>query len=247
MRTRLFFIPGLRSVRRRPFLALVAIAIAVRLGSTSAADEPAAEVASVGPGALSLFDGKSLDGWEKTDLYGAGSVEVQDGALLLRRGEALSGMTGITTTRRDLPRINYELTYEAQRVDGRDFFAAATFPVGEAYVTLVNGGWGGNVTGISSINGADASENETGTYVKYENGTWYRFRVRITDRKIVCQVDDETVVDFVHEGNRLGTRLETRSSQPLGFATWESTGALRNISIRPLSPDEIREIDGEES
>ena len=102
-------------------------------------------------------------------------------------------MSGITATRADLLTTNYELTYEAMRLDGRDFFAAATFPVGSSFVTLVNGGWGGTITGLSSLNGADASENETSKSVTYENKRWYRFRVRVTDGAIRGWVDDMPV------------------------------------------------------
>ncbi|RUL88701.1 3-keto-disaccharide hydrolase [Tautonia sociabilis] len=191
------------------------------------------------PGAIPLFDGQTLANWTPTDFYKAGEVVVEDGAILLKKSEASGGMTGITTSREDLPRIDYELSYRAKRTEGRDFFAAATFPVGETYLTFVNGGWGGSVTGLSSIDGADASENLTGTYHKFENDTWYSFRIRVTDAAIRCWVDDEELVSFDPTGHHLGTRLETRVSQPLGFATWQSGGALKDIVLRPLSPEEV--------
>lgn len=228
-------------IRRRTdhVLAFRGLAAALLLIATSSihADEPVAT-----PQSITLFDGETLDGWEKTDFYGSGEVEVEEGVIILRDGEPYSSMTGITSTRVDLPKVDYELTYSAKRLGGRDFFAAATFPVNEAFVTLVNGGWGGSITGLSSINGADASENETSGYHEYKNETWYRFQVRVTGRKIVCLVDDEAVVHLDHEGAHLGTRLESRASQPLGFAAWETTGAVRDIAIRPLSPVEVEEI-----
>ena len=125
------------------------------------------------------------------------------------------------------------------RESGEDFFAAATFPVGKSYITLVNGGWGGNVTGLSSLNGMDASENETTRTIKYENKTWYRFRVRVTGEVIRCWVDDKEIVAVNHQERHVGTRVETRPSEPLGFATWKTGGALRKIEVRPLTPDEI--------
>ncbi len=205
-------------------------------------DTPVVARADDGPGGpetIVLFNGKNLEGWEKTDLYGSGTVEVKDGTIRLNASEAFSGMTGITCTRQPLPRSNYELRYEARRLGGKDFFAAATFPVGDAYLTFVNGGWGGTVTGLSSIDGADASENETSTYMEYHDDTWYRFRIRVTDKKVVCWVDDEEIVNLDHQGRHLGTRLETRPNEPLGFATWESGGALRKLEIKRLSPAEV--------
>jgi hypothetical protein len=183
-----------------------------------------------------LFDGKTLDGWKKTDFSRSGEVKVEDGRIVLPAGEP---MTGITTTLKDLPRTNYELSYEAMRTTGEDFFAAATFPVGPSYITLVNGGWGGFVTGLSNLNGMDASENETTNSIKYENNKWYRFRVRVTDVAIRCWLDDKEIIAVNHQDRHVGTRVETRSSEPLGFATWKTGGALRRIAIRPLTPEEI--------
>jgi hypothetical protein len=185
---------------------------------------------------LVLFDGKSLDGWKKTGFANAGEVKVEDGAIVMSAGRP---MTGITSTRRDLPRTDYQLTYEAKRLDGDDFFAAATFPVGGSFLTFVNGGWRGTVTGLSSFDGADASENETGRAFKFKDRTWYRFRVRVTDRVIRCWIDDEQVVNVDYQDRQVGTRIESRASQPLGFATYESSGAVRKVEIRPLTPDEV--------
>jgi hypothetical protein len=192
------------------------------------------------PEKLVLFDGKSLDGWKKTDFSRPGEVKVEDGALVLSAGRA---MTGITTTRQDLPKTNYELTYEATRLKGHDFFAAATFPVGKSHITLVNGGWGGHVTGLSSLDGSDASENETTTAVKYQDKTPHRFRVWVTDKVIRCWVDDVKVVAVNIEGRQVDTRIETHANKPLGFATYETTGALRKIEVRPLTTAEVAEND----
>jgi hypothetical protein len=42
-----------------------------------------------------------------------------------------------------------------------------------------------------------------------------------------------------HRDHQVGTRIETRANQPLGFATWDSSSALRNIAIRTLTPAEV--------
>ena len=219
-----------RSAIALAFVASFAVTLAV---AQAGEDRPHSE-----PRTLVLFDGKSLDHWAKTDLSDAGAVTVEDGSIRMATGGPL---TGITSTRKDLPRTNYELSYEAMRLSGNDFFAAATFPVGASYITLVNGGWGGNVTGLSSIDGVDASENETSRYVKYQNKTWYRFRVRVTPDVIRCLIDDKEVVAVNHRDHQVGTRIETRASQPLGFAAWESSAAVRGITVRLLTPAEIEE------
>ena len=131
---------------------------------------------------------------------------------------------------------------QARQLKGDDFFAAATFPVGDNYLTLVNGGWGGSITGLSSIDGMDASQNETGRFIKFENQKWYRFRVRITAKTIRCWVDDKEVAMLNHEDRRLGTRLETgrasRSDLPPGILP-----VRYERSRSALTPAEIQRAD----
>ena len=81
-------------------------------------------------------------------------------------------------------------------------------------------------------------ERDHGT-IKYQDKNWYRFRVRVTGEVIRCWVDDKEVIAVDYQDQQVGTRVETRPNEPLGFATWKTGGALRKIEIRTLSPDEI--------
>ena len=56
---------------------------------------------------------------------------------------------------------------------------------------------------------------------------------------IRCWVDDKEVIAVNHQEKQVGTRVETRANEPLGFATWKTGGALRKIEVRPLTPDEV--------
>src|SRR5687768_17187826 len=105
-----------------------------------------APVASQKTSAVSaLFDGKTLQGWESTDFAGKGTVTVENGEIRI----GLGYMTGITLTNtNDLPRMNYEVSLDAMRVDGSDFFCGLTFPVGKDYCSFIVGGWGGGVVGL---------------------------------------------------------------------------------------------------
>src|SRR5918999_5730658 len=105
-----------------------------------------------------LFDGKTLTNWQSTKFIGEGPVKVENGQIILESGNDL---TGITWTGPKLPTTNYEIALEAMRVEGSDFFAGVTFPVADSFCSLILGGWGGQVIGLSSIGGMDASENET--------------------------------------------------------------------------------------
>ena len=68
-------------------------------------------------------------------------------------------MTGIAYTNTP-PRMNYELSLQAVRVQGADFFIALTLPIETNYCTIIIGGWGGSLCGISSVDYMDASENQ---------------------------------------------------------------------------------------
>jgi hypothetical protein len=181
----------------------------------------------------SLFDGKSLAGWKPTDFAGAAPVNVENSQIVINAGAVLNGINWTNTP----PKTNYEVTLEAMKVEGGDFFCGFTFPVGDSYCSLIAGGWGGGVVGISSINGADASENETTKFMNFEKGRWYRIRVRVTQPKIEAWIDDEKMVDLPLEGNRISMRSgEIELSEPFGLATFQTTTALRNIKLRLLAP-----------
>ena len=88
-------------------------------------------------------------------------------------------------------RDNYELSLEGMRLEGSDFFCTTTFPVGKDYCSLVVGGWGGDVVGLSSIDGADASENSTTKLISFKDQQWYRIRIRVSDAAIEAWIDNE--------------------------------------------------------
>tara|TARA_B100000085_G_scaffold250578_1_gene246984 strand:- start:42 stop:962 length:921 start_codon:yes stop_codon:yes gene_type:complete len=244
-------------------------------------------------GWLSLFNGKDLSGWEETDYAGHGNVKVQNGELHIENGLVITGVT--YTNKTVLPKTNYEIEYEAKKLNGTDFFGLLTFPVGDAHASLVTGGWGGAVTGISSINSMDASENNTTVYLRFNKDHWYKFRLRVTpdnlsvwmtpkehliplnatvasvvkayqedaakagqtltaeqaeaalrainpklDENIPArdtiyfpgeaQIINETIKDKV-VNMRVG---EIELSAPLGFATFQTYGVLRNIRMRRI-------------
>ena len=178
-----------------------------------------------------LFDGKSLTGWTATKFGGEGDVEVKDGAIVLHSGNDL---TGVTFAGKDLPKMDYELVVESKRVKGNDFFATVTFPVGDSHCSLVTGGWAGSVVGISSLDGHDASENETTTLVTFKDDQWYKFRVRVTKDRIRAWIDEKNVVDVDTKDKKISTRSESELSRPFGVASWQTTGAIRDIRIREL-------------
>jgi hypothetical protein len=185
-----------------------------------------------------LFDGKTLGKWKSAEFGGEGKVYVKDGAILMEMG---NNMTGVAWTGEDdLPRDNYELMLEGKRTDGSDFFCSTTFPVGKDPCTLVVGGWGGTVVGLSNVDFYDASDNTTSQFMNFENKRWYRVRIRVSESKIEAWIDDERMVDQPREDHKFGIRMECDLCQPLGICTWSSEGAVRNIRIRQMRPEEVK-------
>jgi hypothetical protein len=182
----------------------------------------------------SLFDGETLAGWKTPDWGGSGKVYVKDGAIHLEGGETCTGATYTGP----IPREGYEIELEGMRVEGVDFFCALTFPVGKDPLSLVCGGWAGSVTGLSSLESYDASENETGQFIDYKNKRWYKIRVRVSKERIVVWVDDKEIIDLERKGRKIGIRVEMELSLPLGLATWQTHGAIRNLRMRLLKEGE---------
>ena len=187
-----------------------------------------------GGGSPELFNGKDLDGWEITDFAGGGAIEVKDGEIHMAMGELISG---INLNHENIPRTSYELSAEAMKLDGNDFFCGLTFPVGDTFASFIPGGWGGTVVGLSSIDGMDAAENETATFKNFENNQWYRFRVRVTPGKIQCWVDDEMVVDLLLEDRSIALRPgPIELSVPIGITSFQTAARIRNVQLQPVKP-----------
>lgn len=193
-------------------------------------DPPRAEIGAEVPWVIS--DAKD---WSELQLGGEGSAQWTDGVLRLDAGVEMTG----SQYGGALPEIPYELELEARKMSGSDFFCGLTFPVSSAAecVTLVVGGWGGVTVGISSIDGKDASENETTSYGSFESEKWYAIRVTVKKGEVLAWVDGEEVVNLATEGRKLGLRRGAiESCAPLGLAAWQTGSEIRAVRWRSI-PD----------
>jgi hypothetical protein len=177
-----------------------------------------------------MLDGRSFRGWEITNFGPQGPVSVSGDEITLGMGD---GCTGITW-KGDFPVLDYEVTLEARRIEGNDFFCGMTFPVGENTCTLIVGGWGGTTVGLSNIDGLDASDNNTRILMQFDKNRWYHIRLAVTGTEIMAWIDGLRVVDFIIGSSKLSIRPEVVLSKPFGIASWNTKAALRNIKVTSI-------------
>jgi hypothetical protein len=177
-----------------------------------------------------LFNGKNLEGWKITNFGPQGPVSADKSkkAIVLGMGD---GCTGVTWQKK-FPKANYEIALDARRVKGIDFFCGLTFPVKNEFCTLIVGGWGGTVVGISSINGKDASENFTKQLMTFEKEKWYHLRVQVTQDSINAFIDKDKVIEVPIDRYSFSVRPEVSLSRPLGICSWMTAAELKNIKFR---------------
>ena len=180
-----------------------------------------------------LFDGSSLDDWTPTDFAGKGEIIIDaNGSLVLEMGDELSG---VHWKGAPLPVQNYEIHLKAKRTMGSDFFCGLTFPYKESHATLILGGWGVSLIGISSIDDFDASENETGDAYIFENNQWYKIKLKVSPESSSVWIVQDKVIDCDFEGREVGMRFgEIEMSIPLGICSYATSSEIRNIKLIEL-------------
>ena len=180
---------------------------------------------------IELFDGESLNGWEITNYGTERECYVKNGYLVIDAGIPVSG---VNSTREDLPKTNYEISFSAKRIEGIDFFCGLTFPVADSHCSLIVGGWAGAVVGLSNIDDEDASSNETRTVMSFEDDRWYKIRVRVLPKNISAWIDEEQIIDLNTEGRKIDVRNDVLISRPLGLMTFETKAAYKDIQLKKL-------------
>jgi hypothetical protein len=211
-------------------LCLVSVLVLfIGAGVVRGADGPATKTNA--PASKELFTGKDLTGWKITDFGGQGEVEVKDGKIIAHEGAI---MTGVQYTN-SLPTNNFAISLEAMKLQGDDFFCALTFPVHNSFCSFIVGGWGGGVVGLSSIDGMDASENETTKYLKFEKNKWYKIRVEVRTDSIKAFLDGDELAKAPIKDHKITVRPGPIELQtPFGLSAYQTAAAWRNIRLSPL-------------
>jgi len=183
-----------------------------------------------------LFNGKDLSGWKVAGFDGGGEIKVQaDGAVSCAEGKPLSGMAYTNP----IPTISYELKLEAMRVEGSDFFIGLTIPVEDSFCTVIIGGWGGGLCGVSSVNYMDAADNMWTRHVNFESKRWYKLRVRVMPNVLQVFLDDKTYHARIQYEKASVFSLRSGSdidkTKPLGLATYQTSALWRNFTLTKIT------------
>ncbi|MBM4042403.1 MAG: DUF1080 domain-containing protein, partial [Planctomycetes bacterium] len=184
---------------------------------------------------VSLFDGRTLEGWKVADgsvFEGHGTVTVEDGLILLGEGKTFTG--GAWT--KPFPRTGYEVAMQVQRFKGREAgLCNIVLPVGKSGCILSVGGFGGAIVGLTFVDGQTAEKNVTRRRMAFDQERWYDIRLRVTTDKVEAWVGDEQVVDLPLAEHELKLPGGYGALEPFGvYAERSGRTALRNIRLLRL-------------
>jgi len=185
---------------------------------------------------VQLFDGETLSGWKILGFEGTGGrAFVEDGILQIDAGDPISGIA-LDDPNLRLPQGDYVVELEAKIVDGDDFFCGLTFPIPSqgTCCTLVVGGWGGTLVGISNINGMDAAHNHLSTGMNFEPRRWYKIQVRVASASVVASIDGVPLVQISGDKQFSMRPGPIEACQPIGLATYKTSAAFRNFTLQEL-------------
>ena len=189
------------------------------------------------PKRWALLESEMVQHWNPVALEDSGMAQVMTGEITLPAGKPMTAVKFEAWEALKLPVTDYAIEFEALRVEGQDFFGAVTFPVRslKTCATLVNGGWGGGLVGISSIDEQTAAENATRSEHRFVNGQWYRFRLEVRDEEIKGWLDGRLIINASIKGRTISLRPgDIEQCAPFGVATYGTTGRLRGLVVEAL-------------
>ena len=182
-----------------------------------------------------LLTAEFATAWKASGIAEEGGVAVKDGEIILSPGQPMTGARFDAWQSAKLPLTRYAIKYEAMRVEGNDFFGTVTFPVNDSHVSLIIGGWGGTLVGISSIDDMDASENNTSGNAFFKNNEWHKVRIEVRDDDLRAWIDGKLFVNVSTKGHKLGLRAgDIEKCAPFGFASYATQARIRDVIIRRL-------------
>lgn len=171
------------------------------------------------------------------DIPHTGSYELAEDELRILAGQPITAVRYTGWQEQQMPVVDYEISFQAQRISGTDFFCALTFPVRQLTdcCTFVMGAWGGGLCGISNIDDRDANENTTRSEHRFEDRRWYAIRIEVRADYLQVWKDGLRIVNAFIEGHKISMRPgEIEACAPFGLASYWTSGAVRQLRVTEL-------------
>jgi len=166
-------------------------------------------------------------GFVPTDFGAEDAVAIEPTGVRLEPGAPLSGVTFTGP----LPTPPYTLAVEFTKRYGSDFPLAVTFPVAGSHLSLVLGGWGGTVCGLSSLDGLDAARNATRFVHAFPAGVRTVVELDVEAERVAVRLDGVQVLDASLAGHAVGVRAELEPCKPLGLAAFATATTIHRFRV----------------
>lgn len=186
-------------------------------------------------GWISLFDGKSMDGWKVGD--NASSFSIQDGAIVANGPAAhlfYMGDVGGHNFK------NFEFKADVMTTPGSN--SGIYF-----HTTYQNGGWPSKGYEVQ-VNNSHSDWRRTGSLYAIEDirenyakdNEWYTESITVMGKRVIIKVNDKVVVDYTEPEN--ATRPKGMENRLLSSGTFalqahdpKSKVYYKNIMVKPLA------------
>jgi hypothetical protein len=221
--------------------SVIAVAVTISMwglvaGQTFAADESASS--DDGAGWITLFDGKSLDGWRASEHKE--SCKVEDGVIVVGGGERSHLFYDGPVENHDFK--NFELKLQAKTEPGSNSgvyfhteYQEVDWPA-KGYEAQVNNSqedWRrtGSLYAVKDVDKTSVKDN-----------AWFDYHIIVRGKQITLKVNGETIVDYTEPENppqpdpTRGRRL-SHGTIALQAHDPGSIVRYRNIRIKPLSDE----------
>ncbi len=194
-------------------------------------------------GWLTLFDGKTLNGWQASD--SPGSFRVENGAILAQGPRSHLYYTGPVQTANF---TNFEFSSEVQTAPGANsgvYFHTRLqtqgWPSTGYEVQLSNSDPPGTQPGANTSRSGSLWGVVDAPQAVVSDNEWFTLTIRVEGKRIITTINGVTMVDYTEPSDivrpeNLAGRLLSNGTFALQASDPDSKVLFRSIRVRPLTP-----------